>query len=133
MTTKLYHVGVWVTHTMDSGMDIQAQGLALSSFIYDQYTGNRYDGTGDVVLDLNFIEEYPREEKLLNIGWNSSVSVSGSLPNGLIFNSSSDVLSYDGSMLPPGRFNLTVIDDFGSRNLQISYSSIKTYSKRGKS
>ena len=50
-----------------------------------------------IVSNLNFIEGYPREEKLQNVGWNSQVSVSGSLPNGLTFNSTTDVLSYDGS------------------------------------
>ena len=88
---------------MDSGM---VTVINQTSFVYNQYTGNRYDGSGSIVSNLNFIEGYPREEKLQNVGWNSQVSVSGSLPNGLIFNSSSDVLSYDGSTLSPGRFNL---------------------------
>ena len=63
------------------------------------------------MLDLNFIEEYPRREVTQH--WMEFFGIRfRCLPNGLIFNSSSDVLSYDGSMLPPGRFNLTVIDDF---------------------
>ena len=103
-----------------------------NSFVYNQYTGQRYDGSGSIVSNLNFIEGYPREEKLQNVGWNSQVSVSGSLPNGLTFNSTTDVLSYDGSQLSPGQFTLQITDDFGSRNLQVSYSSVNTNDKEGR-
>ncbi|MGY8670817.1 MAG: RCC1 domain-containing protein, partial [Candidatus Poseidoniales archaeon] len=102
------------------------------SFVYNQYTGQRYDGSGNVVSNLNYLEGYPREEKLQNIGWNSNSSVSGVLPNGLSYNSSSEILSYDGSTLTPGNFNIQITDDFGSRNLQVSYSSVHTNSKEGR-
>ena len=53
-------------------MDIQGRS-SPSSFIYDQYTGNRYDGTGDVVLDLNSSRNI--QEKRITQHWMEFFSI----------------------------------------------------------
>ena len=66
---------------LGDGKSYYGLGLAKQSangpnyFIYNPYTGTRYDGTGEVLTDLSFIEGYAREEKLQNVGWNSQVCI----------------------------------------------------------
>jgi len=89
-------------------------------------------GTETLQNSVNFVEGYTQQKSLQFRGWNANVLFSGTLPSGLTFNSTSNVMSYDGSTFAPGSFNLQVFDDFGSNNISIQYSVIKIISQEGR-
>ena len=84
-----------------------------------------YSGSQPLQTNINFVEGYPQDKMLQIRGWNSNVSFTGSLPQGLTFNSTSNVLSYDGSIIAPGTFNLHVTDSFGNNTISIGYNIVE--------
>jgi alpha-tubulin suppressor-like RCC1 family protein len=100
-----------------------------STFIYPT---EEYDGSVKLTTHLNFVEGNQINNTIIDVGWNSNFSISGTLPNSITFNSSTRILSYDGTPLTPGTFNLQTVDIFGTRNIQIAYKSVKINSMEGR-
>ena len=90
-----------------------------STFVHPS---NQYSGSDSLQRTVNFVSGFSQDKVLKSVGWNAEVTLVGSLPQGLMFNSSNKVLSYDGSVLSSGTFTLQIGDDFGSRNIDFNFT-----------
>jgi alpha-tubulin suppressor-like RCC1 family protein len=96
------------------------------------YPSTEYSGSEPLNNNIDFVEGFAQQKTLQFSGWNADVSLTGSLPSGLTFNSTSNVLSYDGSNFAAGSFNLQISDEFGSNSISFQYRVVKISSQEGR-
>jgi alpha-tubulin suppressor-like RCC1 family protein len=91
----------------------------------------QFGGSESPSHSINFVEGMPMQKSLNLLGWNQDVTISSTLPSGLTFNSTSQILYYDGTNFSQGSITLVLNDSYGIRNISIAYSVIKVQIKEG--
>lgn len=105
------------------------QRLQPSTFVYPP---DKYSGTDTLGREVTFVSGFAQDKILQTAGWNTNVTLIGALPQGMTFNTSSLILSYDGTVLSSSTFMLQLRDAFGIQTLDFNFTMATIHPNEGR-